>query len=101
MNAVRNVILLALFLYARRLDFDFVPGTPKNNGQAGKADSGLANSPVAGGCAFHKCSVGGGAYFDTKKRLWRGKGKREGLRPTEFKSTLMAVHFVGRFQTPF
>ena len=37
--------------YARRLDFDFVPGTPKNDGQA---DSGLANSPVAamaGGCA--------------------------------------------------
>ena len=60
----------------------------------------LAGAPAAVH-AFHKCSVGGGAYFDTKKRLWRGKGRKEGLRPTEFKSTLMAVHFVGRFQTPF
>ena len=41
----------------------------------GKADSRPAKSPVAGGYAFHKCSDGGGdAYFDTEKRLWRGKG---------------------------
>ena len=37
-----------------------------------KPDFCLAKSPVAGGYAFHKCS-GGGVYFDTKKRLWRGK----------------------------
>ena len=41
----------------------------------GKADSRPAKSPVAGGYAFHKCSDGGDdAYFDTEKRLWRGKG---------------------------